>query len=309
MRSICCTADFDLCILPGMSVDHAHCQRIRQTAFTIVELLVVIAVIGVLVALLLPAVQAARESSRRTNCQSNLKQIGLALLGYHDTHGRFPIGYDLTTEFNDATFWTFAARLLPYLEEQALYDRISKMRRCYGVDVAIHPASSRLAVWECPSDPQAGKIELDPVHGPFAHGDYVGTAERAGGMIQDDDKQVSIDDCVDGTSHTIFVGERGVLDGPPSLAHFLGRWCCNTGTFPPSGTGDILISTEELKPGGPEIYSHGFNHKHAGHFWSYHTGGANFVYVDGSLHFLKYDIAPEAFRALFSRNGGEVAQY
>jgi prepilin-type N-terminal cleavage/methylation domain-containing protein/prepilin-type processing-associated H-X9-DG protein len=295
-----------------MAADYANCQRIRQTAFTIVELLVVIAVIGVLVALLLPAVQAARESSRRTICQSNLKQIGLALYGYHDTHSKFPKGYDQITEGQDATHWTFAARLLPYLQEHALYDQVSKLRRCYSVEVAIHPASSRLAIWECPSDPQAGKIELDlnPGFGPWAHGDYVGTAERLGGMIQDDDKQVSMDDCLDGTSHTLFVGERGVLDGPPSLFHFLGRWCCNTGTWPPSGTGDILIGTDEFKPGTPEInLAHGYGHTHGDHFWSYHAGGANFVYVDGSLHFLEYDIAPEAFRTLFSRNGGEVVKY
>jgi prepilin-type N-terminal cleavage/methylation domain-containing protein/prepilin-type processing-associated H-X9-DG protein len=97
----------------------------RKRGFTLVELLVVIAIIGVLVALLLPAIQSAREAARRTNCANNLRQIGLAMLGHHDSYGRFPRGiysdpYGKYRE--DGLGW--ATKLLPYVEGQNLYNQL-----------------------------------------------------------------------------------------------------------------------------------------------------------------------------------------
>ena len=89
-----------------------------RNAFTLVELLVVIAIIGILVALLLPAVQAAREAARRTQCNNQLKQIGLAVQNYHDLVGHFPNGRTRTDEFSLA--WTYA--ILPQLDEQTIFD-------------------------------------------------------------------------------------------------------------------------------------------------------------------------------------------
>jgi prepilin-type N-terminal cleavage/methylation domain-containing protein len=291
---------------------HTLRQRTCDRAFTIVELLVVIGIIGVLAALLLPAVQAARESARRTGCQNNLKQIGLALHGYHETHGTFPLGQNWK-------LWTFAARLLPHLEEQALYDRLDslEMEWCGDRKSANHPAfpaAARLAAWECPADPQAGKIVEDrQFGGRFAHGNYMGLIEDTGGMFATDhDKLVRLLDCSDGASKTMFVGERGVLDDSPTTYSLLGRWCCNSAGIPPSSTGDMLMHwAYPFKPGGPEISSSntGYEyHEHKDHFWSYHTGGGNFVLVDGSLRFLSYDIDHETFQALSTRAGGEIVQ-
>jgi prepilin-type N-terminal cleavage/methylation domain-containing protein len=99
----------------------------RASGFTLVELLVVIAIIGILVALLLPAIQAAREAARRSQCQSNLRQISLALQNYHDTYKEFPRGAYTHADSNsshdqDGLGW--ATKLLPYLEEQAIHDRL-----------------------------------------------------------------------------------------------------------------------------------------------------------------------------------------
>jgi len=95
----------------------------RRTGFTLVELLVVIAIIGILVALLLPAVQAAREAARRAKCQSNLKNIAIALQNYHSARNRFPKGFVAQPETVEA--WAWSVYILPYLEEQAIYDRLS----------------------------------------------------------------------------------------------------------------------------------------------------------------------------------------
>src|SRR5215211_3597331 len=92
--------------------------RIARTGFTLVELLVVIAIIGILVAFLLPAVQAAREASRRSQCQNNLKQIGVALQNHHDARRAFPMGRNGMDQ--KAVSWAFF--ILPYLEETAIYN-------------------------------------------------------------------------------------------------------------------------------------------------------------------------------------------
>jgi prepilin-type N-terminal cleavage/methylation domain-containing protein len=107
----------------------------KPLAFTLVELLVAIAIVAMLVALLLPAVQAARESARRANCQSRLRQIGLALLAYHNAHGQFPPGNVVASSgvchgwgiegrdypSEDGANW--AIHLLPFIEEGDLHDR------------------------------------------------------------------------------------------------------------------------------------------------------------------------------------------
>src|SRR5947209_19719276 len=112
------------------SIPRAKTTGRSAKAFTLVELLVVIAIIGVLVSLLLPAVQAARESARRMSCQNNLKQFGLALMNYHDTYQRMPPAYWSRTpprwKPTDSTFgtpgWGWGAILLPRLEQKALFD-------------------------------------------------------------------------------------------------------------------------------------------------------------------------------------------
>ncbi len=111
-------------------------RRVGKSGFTLVELLVVIAIIGILVGLLLPAVQAAREAARRMQCSNNLKQMGLAMQNYHDTHKTFPSGYTVdlvppavigTTSMMSLTnpsHWSWGAFILPFIEQTSLYNSL-----------------------------------------------------------------------------------------------------------------------------------------------------------------------------------------
>jgi prepilin-type N-terminal cleavage/methylation domain-containing protein len=149
--------------------------------FTLVELLVVIAIIGVLVALLLPAVQAAREAARRSQCMTNMKNISLAVLNYHDARNHLPapitvpkLEYDVLRP--DRLFWTWSIDILPYLEQQALYRqfKIDAATRLSD-DVNKEARGTDLAIMRCPSDAsQTEKFEGSAPEeaGNWARGNY-----------------------------------------------------------------------------------------------------------------------------------------
>jgi prepilin-type N-terminal cleavage/methylation domain-containing protein len=160
-------------------------MSLKRHAFTLVELLVVIAVIGMLVGLLLPAVQAARESAARTQCMNNLKQIGLGLQSYHDAKKVFPSGYvdlnnnPLLTPDNDiGPGWGWASMILPNVEQQALYNQINfSMPVGTGVNAAVSLVN--IPLFQCPSDTYQDPIPVyditlsNPI-ATVAHGNYVG---------------------------------------------------------------------------------------------------------------------------------------
>lgn len=164
---------------------------VRRRAFTLIELLVVIAIIAILVALLLPAVQQAREAARRTQCKNNLKQWGLALHNYHDVFNIFPPALNNSGRYNSTAFYTTANRvqntsgfvlLLPYIEQAnaySLYDfnQTGSLSNPYGQPIAGNTAanvnapitSMSLPALLCPSHPNGGEISTS---GPTTQTDF-----------------------------------------------------------------------------------------------------------------------------------------
>ncbi len=262
----------------------------RRPGFTLVELLVVIAIIGILVALLLPAIQAAREAARRTSCSNNLKQLGLAVHGYHDVHGVMP---PLFINRGAQLHWGWGTFLLPYIEEQALYEQMAPGDNSVGVVQGDAPTAdnglqTRIAAYRCPSD--TSSRTTNPLS-QFQLGDRefgISNYVMSEGVVQwiPDNPVYSFASVTDGLSNVMLFSERA------SRNHIAAIWPGRRTTTaaqgfrvprPPNAlrcpnTGDCM--------GGPCIRYD---------VSSEHPGGVQVTLVDGSVRFINNDIE-SAFR-------------
>lgn len=292
------------------------CSRLknRGRAFTLVELLVVLAILGVLFGLTLSAIQRARETASRTSCANNLRQIGLALHQYHDVNRVLPPGTRLYPD--PYPFLAWCARLLPYLEQQPMW-LLTQQDYAQDPNFAGPPPhtglTTREPVFLCPSEPRShGIIEPNGWDVAFTH--YLGvsglTSATHDGLLYLD-SSVSFSAITDGTSNTLMVGER-----PASPDNFFGWWYAGVGQEW-NGSADSILGVADYRttfrtptcPYGPYSFGPGndMNPCDTFHFWSHHSGGAQFLMADGSVRFLSY-AAQALMPALASRAGGEAVE-
>ncbi len=263
----------------------------KRGGFTLIELLVVIAIIAILIALLLPAVQQAREAARRSQCKNNMKQLGLALHNYHDTHRIFPFGYNTRDlgiilppamdENSSDTFVGWGTFILPYIDQSSLYNYISSHggfdgpRWYYKSALKSDPgAKTILPAFICPSDRMEG-LNTNRSDSP-GKSNYKGVGEASATsryVFGHQDHRTRIRDIGDGTSNTAMLGEsttNGFRIG--------GIWY------------GIRSNWEECMVEMDTSVENAINGTDAYAFSSPHEGGAHFLLADGSVRFISENI-------------------
>jgi prepilin-type N-terminal cleavage/methylation domain-containing protein/prepilin-type processing-associated H-X9-DG protein len=281
----------------------------RPRGFTLIELLVVIAIMGILIALLLPAVQRAREAARRIQCVNNLKQMALALHGYHDTRGVLPLGYIFAPGFTTGGFG-WAAMILPGMEQTPLFNAANFDLPLWS-DANLTVATSAPNVYLCPSDETSAGRFLERVPFKFAMASYVANfgaremddvPEDRGGLFSRNSR-TRFSEVTDGLSQTLAVGERhnGKFATVIGSAGHVTAETAWAGAIM-EGYSDAHGHTTLFETGHPPT-SPMLTDRDAA---SRHDGGTNFAFGDGSVRFLKNSIDPGIYRALGTKAGCEV---
>jgi prepilin-type N-terminal cleavage/methylation domain-containing protein/prepilin-type processing-associated H-X9-DG protein len=312
----------------------------RRGAFTLVELLVVIAIIAILIGLLLPAVQKVRSAAQRAQCQNNLKQLGLGILAYTDANNNcIPSSHTSSPSIS----WTVF--ILPYIEQGNLLSTYpSLMTASYDTAANLQAVTTPISLFVCPATPAPGNVNTTPtgvkLPGQMGLCDYGALNQMEPDFYLNADMPYTLAQATaannltppgfltaamwkgnpipilaitDGTSNTIMLAEDA---GQPN------NWVLGTLDSAAGPTGDwgwadpkFVYSVEGSDPATGKIVkssatsgtpSCSMNCNNNGEMYSFHTGGVNTVFVDGSVHFLNQNAPPNVIAALVTADGGEV---
>jgi prepilin-type N-terminal cleavage/methylation domain-containing protein/prepilin-type processing-associated H-X9-DG protein len=284
--------------------------------FTLIELLVVIAIIAILIALLVPAVQKVRSSAARLQCANNMKQLSLALQNYHNVWKVFP-GFEGGPDPASAeNYGGWPLSTLPYVDQGDLYNTFLVNQNHIG---AI------MAVFTCPADPRSNNSTFEGTDGYGADGygmtSYVGMAgydsqstnHAQMGIMAMNGRPLKINQITDGTSNTIIVAER-----PWSIDYYWGWWyeeivSDNIWGSQNSITGPFFSPPYTGCGSAPFYFGQGPNKVNNAcsyyYLWSFHTGGSNMAFADGTVHYLSYSIGNTTMLALSTHAGGETVAF
>ena len=314
-------------------------MKIKRTAFTLVELLVVIAIIGILIGMLLPAVQAVREAARQTQCRNNLKQSALAILNFESAFMRLPAGYAFEAGSNGANQQGFAwgLEMLDYIEQANLATTIDRTVTPFAA-VNLAARETQLPVYLCPSDPFSPDnfvVRDESTGEQYAASSYVANWGPATGFNEspsdgsDDinldatpdnssgpffrNSRVTLGQVSDGTSNTVCLGERTngpILDdqgnpiGAPPHETFETAWFAAVRDVgePTDDHGHMVLFDAEFGPNRSRNANTGADRGIS----SAHSGLAIFSLLDGSTHTISDSIDITVYRNICSINGGEV---
>jgi prepilin-type N-terminal cleavage/methylation domain-containing protein/prepilin-type processing-associated H-X9-DG protein len=309
----------------------------KKRGFTLIELLVVIAIIAVLISLLLPAVQSAREAARRAQCVNNLSQIALALNNYESAHYAFPPGVINTTGPIDniakGLHYNWITQLLPYFEQKSA-------QRHFNFNVGLYEPHNitvrgvTISTINCPSDGGSWR-GMASANSKIATSSYAANYHDTEAPIDKTNNGVfylnsatRLEDIQDGSSYTIFVGEHkaasdlGWASGTSATLRNTGHAVNSSSGFPPVFGVDGSLSEDpksagamdpdnEAEPVAPKKNETPEQARQriqriCGGYSSFHPGGANFCFGDGSVRFLKNSMSTIVFNRLGNRADGEL---
>ncbi|MCA9090468.1 MAG: DUF1559 domain-containing protein [Planctomycetaceae bacterium] len=306
---------------------------LHSRGFTLIELLVVIAIIAILIALLLPAVQQAREAARRSQCKNNLKQIGLALHNYHDTHRVFPPGWitpgganPFGTTFGSACPGTtnsaavgsgpWTVLVLPFLDQVNLYSQFDSNRTIAWANQTGYTGDplnwtvwqTRVGVYTCPSDPRSTDQEnLGCYYGVMGGGTYAcgsGTPLRVmdnDGILHANSRN-SFHNITDGSSNVFLVGESKYQLSAREAPTKPNGWG-SAGVTGSAGVSGVVASTRNQINTVIPLASR--NHAdQSQHFGSFHVGGCHFLMADGAVRFVSENVDLPTYQTMGIRDDG-----